>query len=237
MLAITATGANRAPKADTRRQTLSLKGSSAGRIVQALLEREPPVGVRELAEQANVSPGSVSKTLPLLTAEEAISRSGDGQVITVNRRQVLNRWTLDYRVLASNPEVRYFVAPRGIDQAQEALAGQIGTGFTGSQGARAYLPTDVAAVVPSTQIVCYATSPSKAAADAGLVEVDAPSANVILVASQDKTLPDRTAVIGETPIVPLPLVLADLLTLPGRYPQQAEALMDALAKTDPAWRQ
>jgi hypothetical protein len=33
----------------------------------------------------------------------------------------------------------------------------------------------------------------------------------------------------------LPLVLADLLTLPGRYPRQAEALIDALAKTDPAW--
>ena len=36
-------------------------------------------------------------------------------------------------------------------------------------------------------------------------------------------------------IAPIPIVLADLLTLPGRSNAEAEQLLDALAKTDEAW--
>jgi len=236
MLAVTATGADRAPNASTRRLTLSLKGASAGRIVQALLSCELPIGVRALAEAAKVSPGAVSKTLPLLTAEDAVSRDDGGKIVTVNRRQVLERWTLDYHLLTSNPDVRYFVAPRGIESAQTTLAGREGVALTGPQASRVYLPQGVAPLMPPTQIVCYTRDVPTMAGGVGLQEVDAPTANVILISPQDKALLDKPAVIGGIPVVPLPLVLADLLTLPGRYPQQAEALMDAVAKTAPAWR-
>jgi len=235
MLAITSQGADRAPHADNRRQILSLKGVSANRIIQVLLMLDPPIGVRTLADAAKVSPGTVSKILPLLAAEDAIDRDRTGRITAVNRRLVLGRWTLDYRVLVSNPGVRYYVAPRGIDKTQTVLATRQDTAFTGPQAAGAYLPAGIALLVPPTQIVCY-TKNTATAADVGLLEVDAPSANVILVTSQDKALLDKPGRFGGMPVAPLPLVLADLLTLPGRYPQQAEALMDALAKTDSAWR-
>ena len=236
MIAIAATGADHAPNTVARRQTLSLKGASAGRIVQALLTLDPPTGVRDLAETAAVSPGTVSKTLPLLTAEDAITRDTTGKITAVNRRQVLSRWTLDYRVLTSNLDVRYYVAPRGIEKAQATLAACQNVAFTGPQAARAYLPASTALLVPPTQIICYTSDPGATAAGAGLQEVDAPSANVILIAPRDRTLLDTPTRVDNTSVVPLPLALADLLTLPGRYPQQADAMMDALAKTNPAWR-
>jgi hypothetical protein len=38
-------------------------------------------------------------------------------------------------------------------------------------------------------------------------------------------------------LAPLALLLADLLTLPGRGDAEADQLMDALATTDPAWKE
>ena len=236
MLAVTAIGADRAPRTASRRQTLSLKGASAGRIVSTLLSNDLPVGVRELAEAAGVSPGTVSKTLPLLTAEDAVTRDPDGKITAVDRRRVLDRWTLDYHVLTSNPDVEYFVAPRGLDQARAMLTGRTDIALTGSQAARAYLPDSVSLLVPATQIVCYTADVPTMAARLGLVEVNPPSANTILIRPQDSTLLEDPPIADGLPVAPLPLVLADLLTLPGRYPQQAAALMDSLAKTDPAWR-
>jgi len=37
-------------------------------------------------------------------------------------------------------------------------------------------------------------------------------------------------------LAPLPLILADLLTLPGRGDSEATQLFEALAKTDSQWR-
>ena len=235
MLAITARGADRAPGADTRRQTLSLKGASAGRIVRALLSCTPPVGVRELAEIAGVSPGSVSKTLPLLAAENGVRREA-GKITGVNRREVLRRWTLDYRILVSNGRPAYFVAPRGIDTALADALTAPRLAVTGSQAGALWLPEGTAPLVPVTQLIIYTAEVTTTASSLGLVAVDAPSANTILLVPQDLAILDSPDRKDDTPLAPLPLVLADLMTLPGRYPQQAGALMDALAKTDPAWR-
>ncbi|MDR1394416.1 MAG: TraY domain-containing protein [Bifidobacteriaceae bacterium] len=80
-------------------------------------------------------------------------------------------------------------------------------------------------------------SPAWTAAETlGLVEADPPSANVIILAPQDLAILDSPDIRAGLPVAPLPVVLADLLTLPGRYPAQAAALMDALAKAEPEWR-
>jgi len=183
-----------------------------------------------------VSPGAVSKTLPLLAAESSIVRDSGGKVTSIDRRQVLERWVLDYRVLTSNSDVQYFVAPRGINKTIAAIRDCANTAFTGPGAARAYLPPDVASLVPLTQIVGYALDIADVATAADLLPVDAPAANVILAKPLDGAWLGEPAIVNGIPVAPLPLVLADLLSLPGRYPQQAEALMDALAKIDPAWR-
>ena len=64
---------------------------------------------------------------------------------------------------------------------------------------------------------------------------DAATANVVIAAPQDgRILPGP----GEpATLAPTALVVADLLTLPGRSDAEAEQLMDALASIDPSWKE
>jgi hypothetical protein len=236
MFALMAEGASRAPRELTPTAVTRLNGRAASKVVRALIDSTPPVGVRELASAAHVSPGTVSKVLPALEADTAVERDGAGRITAVDRRQLLNRWTADYDCLKSNGRPSYFVAPRGIDTTLNALKSRGDIAFSGATAASGWLPEGTDTIVPATQLVVYALDIDEVAADLGLVPVDPQSANVILLGPQDSSILDGMSLSDGIPLAPLPVVLADLLTLPGRYPQQAEALMDALAKTDPAWR-
>ena len=236
MLAITGRGAAKPPRQPAPEAVGRLNGRSAGRVVRALLNNNPPLGVRELAGFAQVSPGTVSKTLPTLVADNAIERDNMGRITAVNRRQLLNRWTADYQILKSNGTPVFYIAPRGVAATLQTLETSSGIAITGASAATVWLPEGAAAVIPPTQLIAYTANPEQTAAMLNLVPVNPQIANVILLTPQDLAILDNPTVHDETPVAPLPIVLADLLTLPGRYPQQAEALMDALAKTDPAWR-
>ncbi|MDR1431529.1 MAG: hypothetical protein LBI99_05360 [Propionibacteriaceae bacterium] len=237
MLAITTSGAVKPPRPDRETTAITrLDGRSAGRIVRALTVVTPPAGVRELAILAEVSAGTVSKTLPTLVADGAVQRDDAGRITAVNRRQLLARWTIDYQVLRSNGTPGYSVAPRGLDNAQARLASLTGMAVTGASAGQAWLSGTVAPVIPVTQIIVYAIDPCQIADALGLVPVEPSVANVTVLTPQDPVILDNPEVLDGMPVAPLAIVLADLLTLPGRYPQQAEALMDTLAKTDPNWR-
>lgn len=237
LLVITSQGSSTSPYPEARRaQTMRLNGRSAGRVMRCILQSSVPIGVRELARAADVSPGTVSKILPTLAAENAVTRDEIGCLTDIDRRRVLDRWTVDYGVLTSNGKPFYYVAPRGVDFLLNSVLVLPRIIATGGAAGRAWLPDNVTAVVPVTQAVLYAAAPEYAVVDMGLVPVEPSAANVILMTPQDPTILNTECVRGGIPVAPLPVVLADLLTLPGRYPQQAEALMDALAKTDPAWR-
>jgi hypothetical protein len=260
MLAVTAQGASKSPQPSSPSAVTRLNGRSVGRIIRTLLTVDQPLGqrrvgidvglnsvtmkpatiptlgVRELADKADVAPGTVSKTLPTLVADGCIARDQQGRVTAISRRQLLDRWTTDYRVLKSNGAPSYWVVPRGIDAGLAQLADMPLVGLTGGKAGALWLPETTAPLIPVTQLVLYAANTDKAASELGLVPVDPPSANVIVLTPQDPAILARPTVKNGSPVAPLPMVLADLLTLPGRYPLQAEALMDALAKTDPAWR-
>jgi hypothetical protein len=69
----------------------------------------------------------------------------------------------------------------------------------------------------------------------GLVEADPSTANVVIAAPQDpRILPGPGDPVG---LAPPALVLADLLTLPGRSDAEAEQLMDEMASSDPSWKE
>ena len=73
------------------------------------------------------------------------------------------------------------------------------------------------------------------ARSAAIREADAATANAVIVAPQDQRILPQA---GEpVALAPTALVLADLLTLPGRSDAEAEQLMDALAATDPSWKE
>ena len=66
------------------------------------------------------------------------------------------------------------------------------------------------------------------------MEADASTANVVMAVPQDeRILPSPAEPVA---LAPTALVVADLLTLPGRSDAEAEQLMDAMAAADPTWK-
>ncbi|MFF1821017.1 helix-turn-helix domain-containing protein [Kribbella sp. NPDC058245] len=213
-----------------------LNGVAVGRVLRTLLETQPPIGVRELAERASVkSPGSVSKLLPTLVAAGAVERDQHGRIVVIRQRALLERWTQDYSYLNGNGVVLDYLAPRGLPPVLAQLSSLSKVCATGSFAGNEYLGAGTVPVVPATRLSLYAQDPRELAVELGLVRVDRQSSNVIVAAPRDQQLIESPRHRNHLPLAPLPQVLADLLTLPGRESLLADQLMDQLAQSDPAW--
>lgn len=234
-------GSARPPVTPGKRGTamVRLDGPGASQLVRTLWAAPLPVGVRELAEAAGVSPGTAAKVLPTLAAYGALERNLHGSVVSVDRRLLVDRWVQDYGVYTTNPEVRWCLDPRGPDHAVAELAASYpprgdfdaGVGLTGYLGAVAYLPrepAEVYPVVPHTLLAVYSADPGHLAAQMRLRAATPTTANVVLIRPRDSRLLERYPL-----EVPVPQVVADLLTMGGRFPELAEQLLQVLATTDP----
>jgi hypothetical protein len=235
-LAIRAVGAARDPRPPRASTIARFNGASAGRIIRALLAGKFPIGVRALAERAAVSAGTVSKVLKELDSEAIVTRDSSGQVAAVRKRLLVERWIRDYSFLKTNT-VGWYLAPRGIEYAvNRALENNSWVVETGSSAARRLLPPGTTPVTAASQIALYVPRASEIAELLGAVPADRAAANMLLAEPYDAELlrrPDGSA--GRLPAVDLGQIIADLKTMPGRAPQEADQLMDALAATDRSW--
>lgn len=236
LVLLTGQGAERSPRVRGGSAVTRFNGVAASRAFRSLVNAELPIGVRSLASVAEVSPGSASKLLVTLASEGIVDRDERGAVVTVRPRALIRRWTRDYSFGKSNPSVAYYLAPRGLDRTMARLADTGGATLTGSAAARRSLPSAVTSVVPLRILALYAAHPAELAAELGLVEADARNANVVIAAPQDDRVLAKATDRGVA-VAPLALVIADLLTLPGRSDAEADQLMDALAATDSAWEE
>ncbi len=230
-------GATRAPRQDRNSSAVTrLNGLAAGRTVRELTLTTPPIGVRSLAHAAQVSPSSVSKLLVTLEAEGVVDREPTGEVRSVRRRALIRRWALDYSFAKTNRSPGWYIAPRGLGRTMARLSGRDNVALTGSAAARRLLPESSTPVVPLRLLALYAADPPELARELGLVQAEPSVANVTLARPQDPSILVGTH--GEAlTLAPLPLVLVDLLTLPGRSDAEAEQLMDALAIKDDGWKE
>lgn len=233
-IVLVAQGADRSPGVPRSNAVTRLNGVAANRIIRALTQVDLPIGVRDLASRAGVSPGSVAKLLVTLSAEAIIERGEDRGVSAVNGRSLMRRWAADYSFTKSNPFAQHFIAPRGLERTLERLAECPGIVMTGSVAARRLLPASAVSVVPLRMLAGYTADPVKMARELRLIEADPSVANVILAQPQDANILTEPAK-DELALAPIPLVIADLLTLPGRSDAEAEQLMDALAATHKVW--
>lgn len=231
LILLTGYGAARSPRAGRPTAVARLNGIAASRIIRTLCAQDPPLPVRTLAAQAEVSPGSVSKLLPTLVDEGIVDRDEHRAVAAVRRRSLVSRWVQDYSYLRTNRSVRHFIAPRGVERTVLRLS-EISTPVTvtASAAARRLLPEGITSVVPLRLLALYADDPTALADALGLLPADPATANTVIAAPQDR------AVLTDS-LAPAALVLADLLTLPGRGDAEAEQLMDALAWADAAWEE
>ncbi|NMM35712.1 MAG: hypothetical protein HHJ13_17310 [Phycicoccus sp.] len=235
-LLITSQGAARSESAPRKARTARLNGPASARVIRRLLEVQMPIGVRELAAEAEVSPGTVAKILPTLAQDGAVERAETGAVELVRRRLLLSRWVADYSFAASNREVRWYLAPRGLDRVLSLISQQDDVTATGSLAMREYLPAGTVPVTPLIIAAFYTADPEIIATRFGLVNAAPGAANVVLARPADETLLSLGPRKGRPGVVPVSQALADLLTLPGRAREEAEQLIDYLATTDPAWR-
>jgi hypothetical protein len=207
-----------------------LDGPGASKVIRALWEVHMPIGVRELAEYAQVSPGTIAKVLPTLAHAGAVERDKTGVVTGRNRRLLLDRWAQDYSFTGSNRDVLWLLAPRGVESVDSAIV-QLPQSTTlvstGSLGARNMLSGDLLSVTPLTLLAYYTADPVQIANRLGLRPSSPAAANVVLARPRD---PDLLRPIGHGSVLSVPpvQVLADLMTMGGRFPDEADQLFDSL---------
>lgn len=228
-LFIYASGADSNPWPETH--TLSLKGRKAGQVVRTLTRVQTPIGVRALAARTNTNPGYVSRLLQMLDREALIDRTSSGQVDTVDWRRLLERWA-DDAPLDTRAAVTTWIAPRGLPHLLDTLsASSVPHLVTGSVAA-----AGVAPIAPARLFSLYVKD-AQAAASSWSLRSTARGANVILLESDEDIFdiwdPDERGLRR----APLSLVVADLLTGPGRAPSEASALMDWMEQHEEAWRE
>jgi len=212
----------------------SLKGAAAGRVVRALCDFVPPYGVLRLADIASTPLGTVSRVVSLLEEEALLIRDERKQIISVDWPALIARWVRDYSVRTSNG-LHTYLEPRGLT----ALVAQLGRldryAITGSMAR--------ASVAPARLAMIYVEDAASGAQTLGLVPTEA-GANVWLLEPYDEVVFDRPQSLSfgrgaqsATVIAAAPgQVAADLLTSPGRGPQEAQALLDKMKGDEDGWR-
>jgi len=228
-LFIQAQGAESDPNRENR-PARSLKGSKAGRIVRALCDLVPPLGIRELAEKTDINPGYVSRVVSFLEAEALLEREPRGPITLVKWRNLIQRWAKDYDFQRSN-RVLTFLDPRDVlNVPQKLSASNLAYAITGSAAAATAAP-----VAPTRFIMAYVEDPEATAKAIGLRPADS-GANVLLAEPYDRVVFTRTRKSDGIQFAALSQVAVDLLTAPGRSPAEAESLLDWMENNEKSWR-
>lgn len=222
-------GASRNPVSEAQ-PIRSLKGTGSARVVRALCEFRPPVGIRELAKRSGSSPASVVRVVELLDREAILVRAPRGPVERVEWNALLRRWAQDYDTLKSN-RTGSFLEPRGLPALTRKLRD------SGSRHAitASLAAAEIAPIAPPKLARVFVDSIERIA---GALELQpaATAGNVILAEPYDDVVFERTWQRNGLVFAALPQVAADLLTGPGREPSEAEALLKWMEGNERAWR-
>jgi hypothetical protein len=228
-LFIDAGGARQNPE-PSQRDRKSLKGAKAGRLVRELCDFRSPVGVRELAKRAGVDPGYASRVVDFLDREALLKRTSRGPIASVDWQALLTRWSQEYSPFRRDG-ARMVLAPRGISAVLERLKNlQPRYAVTGSWAA-----SQIAPVAPPRLLMIYVDTPAALDRELDLRPTEA-GANVALLTPFDDVVYERTFQKNGITIAALSQIAADLLTSPGRGPNEGEALMEWMRDNEDTWR-
>jgi hypothetical protein len=228
-LFIETTGASENPDPQSRDRK-SLKGPKAGRLVRALCDFRPPIGLRDLAKRAGIDAGYASRVVEFLNREAFVARTTRGPITTIDWPALLRRWSQEYSPFQRQRAAMY-LAPRGISAVVEKLKGSSARlAVSGSWAA-----AQIAPVAPPRLLLVYVDKPAAVAIELDLRPTEA-GANVALAIPFDPVVYERTSKKSGITIAALSQVAADLLTSPGRGPNEAEALMEWMREHEDAWR-
>ncbi|MBA3834101.1 MAG: hypothetical protein H0X34_19870 [Chthoniobacterales bacterium] len=222
-------GASADPWRGPERETRTLRGKPAARVVRALVDFKPPLGVRELSKRSGASLGSTYRTIDFLDKEALISRAEGGEVVAVKWPDLLLRWSEDYSFQGSN-QVTAALEPRGPERVVEKLLGsEAEYAITGALSARRV--TELAAPRLAT---IFTPNPDDLAESLGLHQGGA--ANVLLARPFDDVVFARVDEEAGARYAALSQTAVDLLTGSGRYPAEGKNLIAWMSANEADWR-
>lgn len=224
-------GADRDPWRGPGRPRGALKGRPASRVVRALIDYAPPYTIPELAQRAGASSGSTYRVVDFLEEEDLLQRERYGPIVSVRWRAVLERWSQDYGFADSNP-VSTYLEPRGLGTMTEKLATiddleYVVTGTLAAERLEAYAPARFAMI--------YVRDADAVAEKLGLRPTSS-GTNVVLASTSYDAVFERTETVNGLHMAAASQVAVDLMTGPGRNPNEAVALMDWMEDNEDAWR-
>lgn len=224
-------GADHDPWRGPGRPRGTLKGAPAARVVRALLDHDRSWAIRELVRVTGGSMGSAYRVIEFLESENLAIRDESGAVSVPDWAALLRRWSLDYAFVRNNDVTRW-IAPRGLpDLLRRAADSSVRYAVTGTLAAAEW-----AAYAPARSAMIYVADADEAAGAWGLRAADA-GANVMLGEPQIDVAFARTLVTAGDLVVAAPTQVAvDLMTGPGRNPNEAEELIEWMARHEPSWR-
>jgi hypothetical protein len=223
------TGARENP-APTVRDRKSLRGAKAGRLIRALADFRPPVGLRELAKRAGVDPGYTSRVVDVLNRDALVVRTARGPITDIDWPALLRRWSQAYSPF-QRQDLAWYLAARGLAPVTEKLKTVSAPyAVSGSWAATQFAP-----VAPTRLLLCYADDPEALARDLDVRPTEA-GANVALVTPYDPIVYERTSQKKGVTVAALSQIAVDLLTSPGRGPNEGEALIEWMRANEHVWR-
>lgn len=189
------------------------------------------MSVPDLVERSGASTGATYRVVDFLEEEALLERQKRGPITAVRWRPMIERWAKDYGFDRADT-IRSYIAPRGIEQAVEALRRAEGLAYvvTGSVAAQFNAP-----FAPSRLLTAYVADPHEAAEALDLRPTDR-GANVVLAANKDDFAFERARDLDGLRVAAASQVVVDLMTGPGRNPAEAEALLDWMEENEDAWR-
>ena len=229
-------GAQRDPWRGPGRPKGNFTGGSAGRVVRALVDFRPPYTVPGLMTLAGTPSGTTYRAVDFTEDQDLLTRADGGKITDVRWRALLERWSEDYSFakLASGST---YLAPRGLPDLMKRLAVMVADEETGRYAVTGSLATPKwEPYAPAKNAMLYAEKPDELAAWADLRQVDA-GANVLIARAAGTAALDRTQRLAGTVIVAPSQAAVDLLTAPGRGPEEGRALLDWMERNESDWRQ
>jgi hypothetical protein len=175
----------------------------------------------------------VSRVVSYLEREALIERDRAKQIVAVDWELLIQKWVHAYNVRTSN-RVRRYLEPRGLTAFPSKLPRLERYAATGSLVGPSIAPVRLA--------IIYVDQADASAQALELVEADA-GANVWLLEPYDDVVFERTD-LYHAPTAPSTQivaaarsqVVADLLTSPGRGPEEGKALIETMKGNEDVWR-
>lgn len=217
----------------------TLKGTPAARVVRALLDFSQPWKIRDLIERSGASVGATYRVVEHLEREGLVARTETSVIVVPEWRALLEAWAHDYDFFRAG-HVATYLAPRGLPWLLHRIAE--------TDGVR-YAVTGTFAVPPgarhaSPRVAMIYVENAAAARDAWDLRSTESGQNTLLCEAPGTAALQRARLTNDPDLDPAgdvrlarpAQVAVDLLSAPGRGPEEARALLDWMERNESAWR-